>query len=310
MNKPKVTKYFNENSKAWISSSYEGDGYDYPTARLRSEKTIEIISQLFPKGNAKILDLGCGAGHMAIKLVEKGFRVTGIDNSDSMLSIANEASAKIKQEYLGKVEFVQSDIIDNKVTKSSYDVISALGVIGYLPDDASIFREAHRILKSGGSFIVSCRNRLFNMVSISDHTLREIEFGTAKPLIEEIQSLYQQVPDVDSANFISLLSELSNSLTFGTKPDLGIRKQNTTPEVTMSIDARQHTPKELCASAEEHGFKHQAYYGINPHLLMARLNNLMPPNFYHTISSSLSALDHLPVALIWSSEFIGVFTKK
>ena len=47
MNKPKVTKYFNENSKAWISSSYEGDGYDYPTARLRSEKTIEIISQLF-----------------------------------------------------------------------------------------------------------------------------------------------------------------------------------------------------------------------------------------------------------------------
>ncbi len=310
MTTSKVTKYFNENSEAWISSSYEGDGYDYPTARLRAEKTIEIISQLFPKSNANILDLGCGAGHMAIKLAEKGFRVTGIDNSDSMLAIANETSEKIKQEHTGQVEFVHSDIIDNKVSKSSYDVVSALGVIGYLPNDISIFCEAQRILKSGGSFIVSCRNRLFNMVSISDHTLREVECGTAKPLIEEIQSLYQQVPDVDADNFIKLLSELSNSLASGTKPEVRVRKQNAKPEVTNSIDARQHTPRELLASAEEHGFQHQAYYGINPHLLMASLNNLMPPNLYRTISSSLSALDHLPVGLIWSSVFIGVFTKK
>ena len=311
MTKDKVTKYFDENSDAWILSSYDGDGYDYPTARLRSEKTCEIIDNIFPDGHADILDLGCGGGNLAIKLAQQGFNVTGIDNSSVMLDRANisKSSKFVDEKVRDRLVFKKRDILQSSLPESSYDVLTALGLIGYLENDNDLFDEAYRLLKPGGIFIVSCRNRLFNMVSISDHTIREIEEGTAKTLVEEIQSLYQEVSDEDAMNFVNLLALSSNSLLIENAIELGERKIIAKPNVTMNIDARQHTPAELLGNAVKSGFKHKAYYGINPHALMASLNQLLPPKMYHVLSSSLKALDHLPVSLIWSSVFLGVFVK-
>tara|TARA_B100000945_G_scaffold319818_2_gene328038 strand:- start:361 stop:1305 length:945 start_codon:yes stop_codon:yes gene_type:complete len=311
MSEKKVTKYFDENSDAWISSSYDGDGYDYPTARLRSEKTCAIINDMFPDGHANLLDLGCGGGHMAISLVKEGFNVTGIDNSSVMLARAQESKMVqlINREARDRLHFRRCDILKSGLPGSSYDVITALGLIGYLDNDYDLLIEAYRLLRPGGIFVVSCRNRLFNMVSISDHTLREIEQGTAGLLVKEIQSLYQQVSDTNVINFVSLLSEAVKTINIDPDVQSSNRQIYNKKKATMNIDARQHTPDQLMKNASECGFGHKAYYGINPHFLMASVNNLFPPGVYHRLSSSLEAFDELPVSLIWSSVFIGVFVK-
>jgi cyclopropane fatty-acyl-phospholipid synthase-like methyltransferase len=54
---------------------------------------------------SKVLDLGCGTGKPVVKyLVEKGFRVTGVDQSEKMLEIA-------KRE-VPEAEFIHSDMIN------------------------------------------------------------------------------------------------------------------------------------------------------------------------------------------------------
>src|ERR1700741_34069 len=54
---------------------------------------------------ARVLDLGCGTGQPVAKyLVEKGFRVTGVDESHKMLEIA-------KRE-VPEAEFIHSDMIN------------------------------------------------------------------------------------------------------------------------------------------------------------------------------------------------------
>jgi cyclopropane fatty-acyl-phospholipid synthase-like methyltransferase len=54
---------------------------------------------------SKVLDLGCGTGKPVLKyLVEKGFRATGVDQSEKMLEIA-------KRE-VPEAEFIQSDMIN------------------------------------------------------------------------------------------------------------------------------------------------------------------------------------------------------
>ena len=79
MDRLTVTKYFSENSKAWLESSYEGDGHTFPTALARERRTLSILEVQFPGGNAEIVDLGCGAGQLCIDLARIGHTVTGID---------------------------------------------------------------------------------------------------------------------------------------------------------------------------------------------------------------------------------------
>ncbi|MFH1791702.1 MAG: hypothetical protein ABH885_06960, partial [Candidatus Omnitrophota bacterium] len=78
----------------------------------------------------------------------------------------------------------------------------------------------------------------------------------------------------------------------------------------QNIERRQHTPQGLKTIAGRHGFAHEAFYGVHPHIIAPPLNKLLPPKLYNTISKSLEALEHLPVSLTWSSQFIGVFRKK
>src|SRR4030095_2449262 len=62
-----------------------------------------VLEGLEPQ--ARVLDLGCGTGTSIAKyIVEKGFRVVGVDQSKKMLEIAKLA--------VPEAEFIQSDMID------------------------------------------------------------------------------------------------------------------------------------------------------------------------------------------------------
>ena len=63
-------------------------------------------------------------------------------------------------------------------------VDSAPGMIEYLPNDDGLFGEAARLLRPGGRFAVSCRNRLYNLQSVNEYTAKEPE--TARLLMEGV----------------------------------------------------------------------------------------------------------------------------
>lgn len=309
MDKSTVEKYFGENSEAWVATSYETDGYIFPTALARLQKIEILLANLFPSTKVKIVDLGCGAGHLCIKLANLGYTSTGVDQSHSMLSQALKARSSMTEEVRSRVQFLNRDLLDNGLAPGSCDAVTSLGVIGYLPNDNVLFEEANRLLRSDGTFIVSCRNRLFNMVSMSDYTLREIERGDAKELVEEIRELFQQISKQDTLNFVKSLASVSSQLLSDDGQSSAEQTLEINPMFTTSIEARQHTPKGLLETARNHGFEHAGFFGIHPHLMMAGLNHSFPPNIFNRLSSSLDALDHLPASLIWSSVLIGVFQK-
>jgi 2-polyprenyl-3-methyl-5-hydroxy-6-metoxy-1,4-benzoquinol methylase len=309
MDKSTVEKYFGENSQSWVDTSYKSDGFIYPTALARLKKIEKLLEDIFPGAKGDIVDLGCGAGHLCIRLAEVGYTTTGVDQSQSMLAHAGESCSSMSAEVQSRVRLVNRDLLDNGLPSGSFDAVSSLGVIGYLPNDDAMFEEVARLLRPGGTFIVSCRNRLFNMVSLSDYTLKEIEQGGAKGLIEEIRELFQQISAEDTLNFVKSLAAASNQLLLDEWQSSAVGNLESEPTFTSSVEARQHTPKGLLDTAQQHGFKHHGFYGIHPHLLMAGLNQSFPPNIFNHLSSSLDALDHHPASLIWSSVLIGTFSK-
>ena len=200
-----VNKHFEKYAAHWVESSYEGDGYIYPTARHR----VRIVTaHLARQGRPlKVADLGCGAGKLSIALAQAGHTVVGLDQSANMLAMAEEARCQLPPGQAARLSFHRGDLKALDDSLGRFDVVVAMGVIGYMPEDAVLCEAARRLLLPGGLMLVSCRNRLFNMNSLSFRTVKEIESGDARALIEESQSYCQEVGaeaaavDVDEGSF-------------------------------------------------------------------------------------------------------------
>ncbi len=107
------------------------------------------------KEGETVLDLGSGAGFDCFlasnKVGEKG-RVIGVDMTPEMVEKARENARK--GEY-NNVEFRLGEIESLPVADNSVDVIISNCVINLSPEKERVFKEAYRVLKTGGRLMVS-----------------------------------------------------------------------------------------------------------------------------------------------------------
>lgn len=107
------------------------------------------------KEGMTVLDLGSGAGFdcfLAAKKVGKTGRVIGVDMTEKMVE---KAIANAKKYGYSNVEFRLGEIEDLPVEDNSIDLVISNCVINLSPDKEKVFSEAYRVLKKGGSIVVS-----------------------------------------------------------------------------------------------------------------------------------------------------------
>src|SRR3990167_3913694 len=293
--------YFIDNAKNWISDAYENKDYIYPVGLHRVRIVLKIIRELLD--THKILDVGCGGGHLCCELARNGYNVLGIDQSHVMIEEAEKNRLKLNQNEIDRLKFQLNNL-------DSIDVFTALGLIGYLPSDEQLFEKANTLLRDQGYLIVSFRNRLFNLFSISHRTLNEIKADEFIGLVEETSSLYEKIDNKDVKSFIEELHAVTKKI-----PDNGLLDKKTNTEsfektrknYTGAIEARQTSPKQAMKIANNCGFNTVKLYGIHPHIMLAGLNEMFPLQVYNQLSDSLIPLEESRMCLLWSSVFIGIF---
>ncbi len=120
-----------------------------------------IEKEIDCKRSSKILDIGCGTGRHSIELARRGYTVTGIDLSESMLA---KAGQKAKQANV-KVEFVQSDARALKfVNQFDLAIMLCEGGFSLMETDEmnyAILQSAAKALREKGKFIFTTLNALF-----------------------------------------------------------------------------------------------------------------------------------------------------
>lgn len=300
-------EYFTRSAKAWIQDAYFSDGYTYPVGAHRLRIVLKILEEYLPSKRGCLLDVGCGGGNLCCELAKQGYSVDGIDRSSVMIDCAKEKVAGLSKQARGRVKFYLKEFNDiGSLYPRKYDFITALGLIGYLPDEQKFLKELKRLLKPGGFLVFSCRNRLFNMFPGSKYMRHEIKQGGALELLDEIDGLYRKAGDVEAKVFSSALQKAAGEFTMKTSMRQAAKNSadGKLKKFSGELNPRQHTPSQISGLAGKAGLKVKGFYGVHPHLLSPKLNKLLPKGMFNAFSDSLCGFESSPLSLTWSSVFL------
>src|SRR5437867_1827851 len=119
------------------------------------EGDVNFLEAVFRRYRVKprtILDLGCGTGNHDIPLARRGYRVTGLDQSSAMLSVARKKTAESRV----RVRFVRADMRSFRFGKQFDAVLCMFGAFGYILPRRDVVRALRSVrahLGPGGLFI-------------------------------------------------------------------------------------------------------------------------------------------------------------
>ncbi len=118
--------------------------------RHHDEWDTVLGAALGPKTRDAV-DLGCGTGACTLLLAACGHRVTGVDGSEGMLSYARQDAT----ERGLNVTFIHASMDEANLPDESADIVTLRNVLWTLENPADALALAERVLRPGGTVLVS-----------------------------------------------------------------------------------------------------------------------------------------------------------
>lgn len=119
--------------------------------RVRRRRVLELFDQ--PGGN--VLDVGCGPGVMAQEMISRGCRFWGVDPSSRMIEIGRRRFGENEQ-----ARFLLGDAVRLEFADNFFDAVLCMGVMDSVPDGRRAVDEMVRVLRPGGTLILTFANFL------------------------------------------------------------------------------------------------------------------------------------------------------
>lgn len=169
--------------KQWYELLFENYGLTYDNECFVQGTTGEcdfIENEIGFKKSARILDVGCGTGRHSIELAKRGYPVTGVDLSDSLL---NRAKQKAGEQNI-TVDFRKADA-RYLTFNEEFDLVTMLceGAFPLMETDEmnyDILRNAYNALRKNGKLIFTTLNGLFPLFhSVKEFLASQTQDGNA-----------------------------------------------------------------------------------------------------------------------------------
>jgi ubiquinone/menaquinone biosynthesis C-methylase UbiE len=132
-----VQKQFGEQAAAYLSSAVHAQGSEF--ALLQAE--------LAGQGGARVLDLGCGAGHVSFHVAPLVSEVVAYDLSQQMLDVVTAAAAERGMDNIATVNGAAERL---PFADGEFDFVFSRYSAHHWSDLGVALREVRRVLKPGG----------------------------------------------------------------------------------------------------------------------------------------------------------------
>lgn len=152
----KVDEYFQSQSTFW-KEIYTSNGIYAEIHRNRYATVLSWIQNLMLTPDSKVLELGCGAGLLAVALAQQGIHVLAIDSVENMVEQARRHAVESGTSELLSVNL--GNVYSLPYEDGSFDLVIAIGVIPWLERPDLAIQEMARVTRSGGYLLLTADNR-------------------------------------------------------------------------------------------------------------------------------------------------------
>ncbi len=147
-----VDEHFDAESTFWRDTYERNDALGIIN-RQRQAAALNYVDELSLPKTARVLEIGCGAGFLAIALARRGFRVEAVDHAPAMVDVTQRHARETRMD--GLIHSAIEDVHELTFKNESFDLIVSLGVINWLHDLKKALVEITRVLKHGGYAVLN-----------------------------------------------------------------------------------------------------------------------------------------------------------
>ncbi len=122
----------------------------------------DVLNLLDPKPDEKILDLGCGNGHLTKIIASSGANVCGIDGSEEMIKQARQVYPEIKFKLMNATNFSFEE---------KFDAVFSNAVLHWIKESEKVIACVFNSIKTGGKFVAEFGGK--NNIKRIETALRE-----------------------------------------------------------------------------------------------------------------------------------------
>jgi 2-polyprenyl-3-methyl-5-hydroxy-6-metoxy-1,4-benzoquinol methylase len=121
-----------------------------------------LIRRFAPDGDGRLLEMGCGLGHL-LGLLQNDFDAVGIDLIDYSIE-----QTKLNAQ---RAEAFQMDVgeIGERFEAETFRAVVALHLVEHLPDPAQTIRDVNKLLIPGGLFLYATPQPNYTLRRFKDH---------------------------------------------------------------------------------------------------------------------------------------------
>lgn len=126
-----------------------------------SDARVDLFASLVDRlaverGGRRLLDVGCGGGHLLLAAQRAGWSVVGTDVAHEMCRASRHASG---------ARVIQADSAALPLKTGAYDAVTLVNVLDHLTDPPRVLTEAHRLLRETGRLAIRVPNGAFHRAS-------------------------------------------------------------------------------------------------------------------------------------------------
>ena len=122
----------------WNTSTYD-DAHSFVY-----EYGADVVDLLDPNAGERILDLGCGTGHLTQQIAEAGATAVGLDQSAEMVEAARERYPDCEFVHADAREFTADD---------PFDAVFSNAALHWIPDQDAVLKSVVDALRPGDRFV-------------------------------------------------------------------------------------------------------------------------------------------------------------